>query len=427
MDAATQEQLFGQAWEWVKRIQRVCRIKLLSATPTRDELAGIVLGIEAWTFPGPDGGMRQTGYTIELRLPTTGETWRTIKTYEDGLAAAADLPEGCGVEVGPGASRRRCLIEVSTVDALRDDIPFPVPSEPESINDPRRLGVVRNGAVAAVPLRFESAVLVGAVGSGKSNELQTLMAGLISCADTLVCVIDYNGGGVALPWLAPWAEGGIRRSPVLWVADNEDEALLLCGWLIAVIEHRKRAYHAANAARDDDKVAASPRTPQIVLVTDEAGALDRRVTKLIAQISDRGRAAAVRTVTCALRALAEYIPTEVLAQSNVRIGMRVNDRKELGYLYDWAGGRGGPSPEDAPHVGYGHFRTGAEPPKVFKGYRTSPSTIRQVAIASDAWRPELDAVTAEMPAAGSVFAERWERSAHLVAAAGGRPGRAESA
>jgi S-DNA-T family DNA segregation ATPase FtsK/SpoIIIE len=426
VDAATQEQLYGLAWEWVKRIERVCRIKLLSSEPTRDELAGIVLGIEDWMFPGPDGTPRKTGYTIELLLPTTGETWQTIAGFTDGLASAADLPEGCGVEVGPGASRRRCLIEVSTHDALRDDVALPPVTAPRTINDPVPLGVVRNGAPAVVPLRFESAVLVGAVGSGKSNELQTLMAGLIACEDTLVCVIDYNGGGVALPWLASWVEGEIARSPILWVADNEDEAMLLCNWLLAVIEHRKRAYHAANAARDDDKLAATPQTPQLVLVTDEAGALGRQVTKLIAQISDRGRAAAVRTVTCALRALAEYIPTELLAQAQVRVGMRVNDRKELGYLYDWAGGRGGPSPEDAPYTGYGHYRTGQEPPKVFKGFRTSPAAIRAVAVASAAWRPELDAVTAAMPGAGRVFEDRWERAGHLVAAAGGRPAAAAS-
>lgn len=411
VDAAEQDRLHDVADGWLWRLEHVARVK-----------GARILGIEDWVFPGPDGQPRTTGYTLEVLLPTTGETWQTVAGFADGLASAADLPEGCGVEVGPGASRRRCLIEVSTVDALRDDIPLPVPTSPRTINDPVPLGVVRNGATATVPLRFESMVLAGAVGSGKSNELQTIMSGLLACGDTLVCVIDYNGGGVALPWLTPWAEGEIDGPPLLWVADEPEEALLMLTWLLAVIEHRKRAYHAENAARDDDKVAASPRTPQIVLVTDEAGALGRAELKLIAQISDRGRAAAVRTVTCALRALAEYIPTEVLAQANVRAGMRVNDRKELGYLFDWAGGRGGPSPEDAPHVGYGHVRVGAEPPKVFKGYRTSPAMIRQVAVAQAAWRPELDRVTAEMPEAGPVFADRWKRAGHLLAAAGGRPG-----
>src|SRR5690606_1557375 len=134
-------------------------------------------------------------------LPTTGVTWRTLAAHADGLAAAADLPEGCGVEVGPGVSRRRALVEVSTVDALRDDIPLPPITTPRTVNDPIPIGILRNGAPVAVPLRYDSAVLVGATGSGKSNELQTMLAGLLACADTLVCVIDYNGAGVALPWI----------------------------------------------------------------------------------------------------------------------------------------------------------------------------------------------------------------------------------
>lgn len=406
-DEMQQDRLHTVADRWIARIEKVCRVKGVK-----------VLGIEDWVFPGPDGQPRKTGYTLELLLPTSGETWQTLAGYQDNLAAAADLPEGCGVEVGPGASRRRALVEVSTVDALRDDILLPVPAVPRTIDHDVPLGVVRNGAPAQVPLRYNCMVLAGATGSGKSNELQTIMAGLLSCNNTLVCVIDYNGGGIALPWLAPWADGEIPGAPILWVADNEDEALMLCTWLVGVIEHRKRSYHAANTARDDDKLAATPSTPQIVLVIDEAGALDRPVLKLLAQISDRGRAAAVRTITCSLRALAEYIPTEVLAQANVRVGMRVNDRKELGYLFEWGGQL---SPEDAPHTGYGHVRVGQEPPKVFKGYRTTPGLIRQVAVAQAAWRPELDQVTAESPTSEALFRTRWERSAHLVEAAAGRP------
>ncbi|MUN41442.1 FtsK/SpoIIIE domain-containing protein [Actinomadura litoris] len=424
VDAAEQERLTGIAGEWVTRIERVTQIVLRPLDPRtgkRPPVQQVVVAVEHWMFPGPGGVERCTGYTLELVLPTTGVTWQTLSNYQDNLAAAADLPQGCGVEIGPGRSRRRALIEVSIVDALRDDIALPLPTEPRTINNPIPVGVVRNGAQADVPLRYSCAVLVGATGSGKSNELQTIVAGLLSCHDVLVLVIDYNGGGVALPWLSPWVDGTIARSPILWVADNEHEAIMMCDWLIAAIEHRKRAYHAANQARDDDKLAATPATPQLVLVTDEAGATGREVTKRIAQISDRGRAAAVRTVTCALRALSEYIPTEVLAQAQVRIGMKVNDRKELGYLYDWAGGRGGPSPEDAPHTGYGHVRSGQEPPRVFKGYRTSPSMIRAVAVAQDAWRPELDEVTLRMSAEWQrVFEERWQRSAHLLAAAGGR-------
>ncbi|MDL4812783.1 FtsK/SpoIIIE domain-containing protein [Actinomadura opuntiae] len=406
-DEAEQDRLHGLAGEWVHRIAQVCGVKNVQ-----------VVGIEDWVWPGPDGEMRVTGYSLEVVLPVTGETWQSLGMYADNLAASARLPEGCGVEVRPGRTRGRAILDVGTYDALRDDVLLPLPEGPRSINDLVPLGVIRRGSPAAVPLRYESMLLVGSTGSGKSNELQTIIAGLLSCSDTLVCVIDYNGGSVALPWLELWANGEIRKSPILWVADNPEEAHRMCDWLTAAIEHRKRAYYAENTARGDDKVAASPRTPQIFLVTDEFGALDRDVKAKVVDINDRGRGAAIRTVTCALRATSEYAPTELLAQAHVRAAMRVTDVKELGYLY---GQQRGLAAEDAPFTGYGHVRAGQAPPQIFKGYRTGPNRIKEVARLQDAWRPDLDAVTETMsPEWQRVFAERWDRSRHLVQAAAGQ-------
>jgi hypothetical protein len=423
VDAAEQAQLVGLAGEWVARIERVCRVKLLppKVTDMDDAVKRAVPGIEFWLFPGPDGRPRQTGYTLEVVLPATGVTWRTIKDFEDNLAAAANLPESCGVEVGPGASKRCCIIEVATLDALRDDMPYVPATRPGDV-DAVPFGIVRNGSAQTAPLRFESTLLVGAKRSGKTNELLVLMARLLECDNTLLCVIDYNGGAAALPWLAPWADGTIDRPPILWVADNPEEAALMCNWLVNVIAFRKRHYHAANTARDDDKIHATRELPQIVLVTDEFGALGSKIKEHIWQINDRGGGAAVTTLTCSLGSTQSYVPTELLAQLSNRIAMRVNQESALGYLFDWHGGKGRARPEDAPHTGYGHFRIANGQPKVFKAPRIVPSMIRQVAVTTAAWRPELDAATAEMDGTWArVFAGRWDRSRHLIAAVGGDP------
>lgn len=416
VDAAEQERLHTVADAWLWRLKHVARVE-----------GARILGIEDWMFPGPDGQLRQTGYTLEVLLPMTGATWETVAGFAAGLASAADLPEGCGLEVGPGASKRRCLIEVSTVDALRDDMPYLPATSPGSI-DAIPLGFHRNGSPAVAPMRFESTLLTGAKRSGKTNELLGLLGRILECDNTLVCVIDYNGGAVALPWLTPWCERTIPDSPILWVADNPEEAALLCAWLVEVIEFRKRHYHAANTARDDDKINASPEVPQIILVADEFGSLDRKITEQIRQINDRGGGAAVTTLTCSLGSTSTYVPPELLAQVSNRIAMRVNDEKALGYLFEWAGGKGRAKPEDAPHTGYGHYRVASGQPKVFKGPRIVPSVVRQVAVTTSAWRPRLDQATARMsPDWERVFEGRWERAAHLLAAAGGgrpvpRPG-----
>ncbi|GAA4226011.1 hypothetical protein GCM10022254_09510 [Actinomadura meridiana] len=411
VDVAEQERLHTVADTWVWRIERVAHVKGCR-----------VLAIQDWVFPGPDGVDRCTGYTVEVQLPATGETWRTIAAYADGLASAADLPEGCGIEVGPGASKRRCLVEVATHDALRDDMPY-LPAQMPGDIDAIPFGVHRDGSLAVAPMRFESTLLTGAKRSGKTNELLAILGRILECNNTVVCVIDYNGGAVALPWLMPWASGEISDSPILWVADTPEEATLMCAWLVEVIEFRKKHYHAANTARDDDKIDASPVVPQIILVTDEFGSLDRKITEQIRQVNDRGGGAAVTTLTCSLGSTSTYVPPELLAQVSNRLAMRVNDEKALGYLFEWAGGKGRPKPEDAPHTGYGHYRIASGQPKVFKGPRILPSTVRQVAVTTSAWRPRLDEATARMsPDWARIFEDRWERSAHLVAAAGGRPG-----
>lgn len=411
LDAAEQARLHDVGDMWVSTLAKIARIE-----------GCMVANVEEWWYPGPDGQLRQTGYTIEVVLPRTGATWRSVANHADALESAVDLPEGCGIEVGPGLSKRRCLIEVATVDALRDDLPYRPATEPGSI-DAIPLGTHRNGSTPTLPLRFESTLLVGAKRSGKTNALSALLGRILECDNTLVCVIDYNGAAVALPWLAPWVEGEISNSPILWAADNPAEAERLCDWLLQAIEFRRKYYHAANTARNDDKIDASPQVPQIILVADEFAALDRHLQGKVSQINGRGGGAAITTLICSLGSTADYIPPDLRSQMGNRVAMRVNDESALGYLFEWRGGKGRAKPEDAPYTGYGHYRTpGGALPKVFKAPRMLPTTVRQVAATTAAWRPRLDEPTAHMsPEAARLFAERWERSAHLLAAAAGKP------
>lgn len=407
-DHQEQEELHGLAEAWVARIRRICKRNVQ------------ILAIEHWRFPGEHGTV-ETGYTLEVLLPTDGTTIETLSSYANALATAADLPEGCGVEfLRSTGGRRRVLILVNTRDALRDELPLPLASGPQTLNDPIDLGVLRNGSKALILLRYVSALLVGMVGSGKSNMLQTLIARLLECGDVLVCVIDYNGGGIALDWLAEWAQGRARKPAILWVADNPEEAALLTGWLIAGIEHRKRAYAAENRARDDDKIAISPRVPQIVLVTDEVAAVSARLQEQIVQISNRGRAAAIRAITCSLRATAAGVSRDIAVQAEVRLGMRMSDVNEIAYMFGWLKAGARPTPADAPEAGYAFVGAEGETVRVAKAYRTSPSTIAAVARATDNHRPDLDESTLNMsPEWRQIFMDRWKRSPHILQAAAG--------
>ncbi len=405
-DEMEQEQLLGLAEQWEERIERVCSIRV----ETQE--------ITYWQFPGPNGEDRTTGYTLQVVLPTTGVTVNRLRDHQDGLATAARLPLGCGVEILPGLDRGIALVDVSTYDALQDSITLPPATSPRSIADDLDIGIRRNGAPAQIKLLHEAGALVGETGSGKSNELLVVLARYLECKDTLPLVIDHNGAALALPWLALWAEGQISKPPILWASDNDDESLLMCQWLIEAIATRKRVYHQANRRRNDDKIKPTPQVPHLLLIVDEFASLPPRVQDAIIQISNRGRAAAVRTLVCGLRGTADSLPTVLTKQARTKIAMQCADDEELRYYFAKSAGK--LSAQDAPHPGYGFLAVDKDPAIVFKGYRMLPTTIEEVALRTDAWRPDLDQATAEMPDGWQeVYEGRWERSRHLVAAAVG--------
>ncbi|MFB4312910.1 hypothetical protein [Actinomadura sp. 21ATH] len=402
-DAAEQEMLHGLAEQWTHLIERAANIRVR------------ITGIEHWRFPGPDGALRETGYTLQAVLPRSGVTVEQLRGHMDGLASAARLPLGCGVEVLPGSDRGTALIDVSTHDALQDEIPLPVATSPRAIRDGLDIGVRRNGAPAPAQLLWESGALVGETGSGKSNQLLAILARYLECHDTLALVIDHNGGAIALPWLRPWVQGEIDKPPILWVADKPAESELVCDWLIAVIEHRKRAYFEVQQAGDTDKLDPSPKVPHLLLVIDEFASLPHRIQDKVIDINNRGRGAAVRVQACGLRGTHDGLPTVLTKQTRTKIAMQTADDDELRYFFAQSAGR--LKAADAPLPGYGFIAVDKQPATVFKGYRMLPSTIREVARRSDAWRPDLDEVTLGMtPEWRRVFEERWTRSRHLVAA-----------
>lgn len=396
--------------EWTARIAKVCRIDVQ------------VIAVEKWMHPGADGTPRETGYTLEIILPPTGVGWRTLKDHQDALANAAQLPLGCGVEAGPGISRNRALLDVSTVNALEDDIPFPPADRPLSVDDPLDIGVRRDGSPALVSIRSESWVVSGGTGSGKSNELRTIINRLMECEDTLIVVIDKNGGGLVLPYLVPWVAGEIPFPPIAAVVDTDEEALKILHFLGQLIGVRKQSQAQNMMDADDDMVAASPRVPQIVVITDEGASMNPKVQDAIVDLSDRGRGSRIRTIYCALRATAAggYLPKPLLAQALVRIGMRVNLTSELQYLFNSRG----LDPADTPAPGYGFIEVTGEPALVHKGYRTLPSHARECAVRTAKWRPveiEPESMKLLPEDVRDIWYQVWERNRHIaVAAAGGK-------
>ena len=136
----------------------------------------------------------------------------------------------------------------------------------------------------------------GATGGGKTNTLNVLTAGIVSCNDTVVWYIDVAKKGQAA---APWA------GCLDWIGRTPAEAVAMLGSAVRIIEVRSdELARAAAHDGEDDKVVPSPRKPHLIIIIDEGAGLfgittgddaehAMRATELARQIAQTGRSAAV--------------------------------------------------------------------------------------------------------------------------------------
>ncbi|MEU8512520.1 hypothetical protein AB0C76_13120 [Kitasatospora sp. NPDC048722] len=399
------------AADWTDRIRRVCSVEVT------------VLGIEHW----PSGA----GYTLEIELPEGGTTRRAITDRAEGLGSDLDLPDGCGLQVMPGISRRRVLIQVTT-KVLTDELLFSAEEidETTTVNNPIPVALLSDGTRAEMDLRQASTVVTGPTGSGKTNWLHTLIARLDQTNDTLVWVIDLNGGSIGLPWLnawrdaqlgrdgSRWADADIPVPGVDWVASTVEEAKRMLAAAVRIAKARKVAYQDAMRDANDDKLPVSPKIPEIVIIMDEGAevAATREARQVLAGVSEVvriARAMAIRAVISVLRVTQDVMPDPLVRKmASNRLATGALEDSELGHLFGWRALRA----EDS-FSGKGSVLVGTEgkQPAKARQSRIKPDVIEEITALTARRRPALDAPSLE--AAGTDYTDRWllERCGHLWA------------
>lgn len=385
--------------EWTDRLQRVC-------TGTQVQ----IVGVEQW-----DTG---SGFTLDGECEG-GTKWKDFKSFEDALAADAKLPEGCGVEVGPGTHRGAVLLHVATVNALINDVPYPDDYSELSINDPVPFGVHRDGSLAQVVIRELSSLTVARRGAGKTNLMNVGLAQGCRMVDNLDWVIDLNGGNLALPWLHAWHNAGRPgKAPIDWVADTPQKALDMAEAALRIAQARKPGYAKRTIEANDDKLPVGPDVPAISIRCDEIAELFsprarqnqilKRAGDTLVQVMELARAVAVNEILAALRATQDVISEpQILKQSALRFGMK-SDETELAYLCGWGDKI---SPQDIPYPGCGVMKVGDELARPFKAYRITPQQIAKVVVETANRHPHLDELSVN--AAGAAYQKRWEGTDHL--------------
>ncbi|EGJ72740.1 hypothetical protein STTU_p0127 (plasmid) [Streptomyces sp. Tu6071] len=382
----------GILLDWEDRMKRVARIEDCH-------------GKDVQHWPG------EVGYTVEMDLPAGGTNVDDLNGYGPKFASDLRLPDGCGVELFPGANRGTILIEVTLKDVITADIPYPEDYSEISLTERFPFGVYRNGEPALGSLCNDCGILVGETDAGKTNTLRVVTAQLARMPDALIWAIDTTGGGVALPWITPWATEGIASAPIVdWIAHTEDEARLMLKMAAEIIAARKAGYQQLMRERKtDNKLPISAEIPGIVIITDETASLPYDIKEMIDKVEQEGRAMRVRALVAALRATQDAITAMMKLMSKWRVGMTVSDAEELAYLFP---GYIKIDPKDAPVAGSGwnmHTRLGPKKPTAMKVWRLVDELMDTICQATAGRRPKLDELSAAVDS-GEHYPQRWART-----------------
>ncbi|MGW4425781.1 hypothetical protein [Streptosporangium sp. NPDC004631] len=381
------------AAEWEQRILAVTRIRVE------------ITGVRTW-----DSG---AGYTLTGLLPLNGATRQQLTVAVDQLAAAARLPDGCGVEVNKGEHRGAFTMHVMTVNRLTEDVDWHGDLSPRDIHEPAWLGEHRDSTPVTVPLREESVVLIGQKGSGKTTVLHGLIWEVSRSFNGLVAVIDVNGGSLAQPWLHPWLEGETERPALDWVACDLDEALEMSRTLVEMAIDRKTSYRHLKVKHNLSLLPMSAQLPSYQLIVDEGGELmsttsrdpiKREIRDNIEELLRIGRDAGFNTIISSLRAVQDMVSPDIVKQSKVKIGMYCDDEAELAYLFGW---HQGADPDELAGPGTGFYRIPGAPVRPFKAGNLLHGDIAAAAVTIANHRPDLDA--AGIAVGGDAYRTRLAR------------------
>lgn len=417
--------VLGHACASHERIQDEHRLTLLSqATMSPEqtqmrrylhglggEMKAVLIGaVERW-----DNG---AGETYTLDVAAAGITLPELSSHLGRLATRMKLPPGCGIEAAPGAHRGELKLKVARVNRIAENHNYPLKQvRPRTVYNRSPLGVDRAGMEVGVPLRESSMYLWGQKRTGKTGTLYSLQASLGQCTDCVIWAIDLGGGGVSLPFLWAYAEGRVDVPMVDWLATTPDEAMLMAELALRIAVDRKIHYQHRKVEDNVTLLPLDAHLPEIVIILDEGAELmaetitDFDIRRIKAKLEEIQRVAGdsgVNIVFSGLRATADVATGAFLAQTAIRVAMRVTDAKELGYGF----GPGGYQldPDDTPCQGSGFLLAGpGEPITVFKAYWLDPRMMDRIAVLTAPWRPPLDDRAVKV--GGTLYADRWVRAA----------------
>ncbi|MBM0279656.1 hypothetical protein, partial [Micromonospora tarensis] len=381
-----------RATVWKNRIERLARLKPITITKEED-----------W----PNGA----GFTLHIVFaPESGETWKKIDDVKHSLAAAALLDDGCVIGVSQNGRQGTAKVRIPTVYTFDRDLPLPDDFSPLSVWDDFPIGNCEDTDPALVNIRQAAGLFAGRRGGGKTNLLKVLIGQVLRCRDSLVWVVDLNGGGSAVPFMLPYVDGEVATAPIDWIAATPDEAVVLAEVAVAIAKDRKARYGALTARSGGDLLPVTRDLPQITIIVDESAEVEnspiaRQAMARLQEVLRIGRAEAVNVLFSALRATQETVPVNTRKQTTLKICGQVEDETEIEYVLPGSRVRS----DDLVHPGTVFMRRSdmGKAVRQVKVYRTLPEKIRRLVLATESIRPSLD--PAGQQVGGQAYADRMRR------------------
>jgi hypothetical protein len=372
-----------------RRSSDVVRLELLlqrlTGRPVRVE------GIDPWDDP-------RDGERATVALPE-GLSFKALAERASDIAEALHLPNGCVVRALSGSHQGEMILDIMRRSVVHADRIDDSAISPTSLTANFVIGASPRGELLTTCLRQQSMAVGGTVGSGKTTFLHRLIKFLARCTDTLVWVIDLNGGGVAGPWVGPYARGEAKKPTVDWVAGSVEEAAVMVATARAITVDRKTAREVVRRRRagNTNVLPVDAQLPAIMIITDEggevqqaAGLLGTLVSDGVARLAQIGRAEGCRVVMSVLRGTSDLLNKGLRTVVGVRVCFRMAEDDEYGHILGARIGKGG-----TVHVGIGQLyirRLGEDRyPALCTGPDVAPMDIEAHAVATAHLRPELDA------------------------------------
>lgn len=374
------------AMQWRDRISRLTRIPFSDID---------IPAIENYPHKTPDG--RNVGYTLEVHLPPGGHSWQTLARERRSFENDLDLPPGCDVNVRMGHTRRVAMVDVTIVNVLSEEQPYPTDYSPLSVHHELPMMVSRRGDVRGPHIRSYNSGIFGEGGSGKSNAGQVLGAGVARMVDAHLCDIDVTGVRLSMPLIRAYLEGRAKNPAVWWVASDLQEAILMLRALNRAAIARNNGYNDLKLSVGDDKMPISPEFPAFIVRCDEikhltSVAADPIARQLLRRITDDHRDPGFRAILLGLRGTNDIIEQGIQVQlQNVGV-LRAQSKAE--YTAVFGGQATGLDPSDAPYPGCIQMRLGSGGPiQPYHVWRLVGKQIDEIAVAVSDYQPGVDALT----------------------------------